>query len=377
MNDSVWLCDTTLRDGEQTPGVAFRFKEKARIAACLAEAGIDEIEVGVPSVGADEIATIKDLVELRLPVRLATWNRTSKEDLEASFRTGVGAVSICIPVSDQHIEHKLRKSRTWAMDSMGEAITMAKKEGKYVCVGFEDASRADVDFMIKMAKVAEGLKVDRIRLADTLGILDPLELARRFAPLPQKTALPLEFHAHNDLGMATANALTAIRIGFKAVSVTVGGLGERAGNAPLEEISVAIQHILRRPTAFDIQKVNDISLLVSSIIQREIPRSKPVVGSDVFTHTSAVHLDGIRKDVENYQPFPPESVSRKHAMVFGKYSGMKELVRLLEEEGISYTQEQLMELLIRVRLHSSIKKMPLQAEHVLNLMRSLQQLRNA
>lgn len=377
MKDSVWLCDTTLRDGEQTPGVAFRFKEKARIATCLAEAGIDEIEIGVPSVGADEMEIIKGLVDLRLPVRLATWNRTSKEDLEASFRTGVGAVSICIPVSDQHIERKLRKSRTWAMDSMGEAVELAKKEGKYVCVGFEDASRADVDFMIKMAKVAEGLRADRIRLADTLGILDPLELARRFAPLPQKIALPLEFHAHNDLGMATANALTAIRIGFKAVSVTVGGLGERAGNAPLEEISVAIQHILRRPTAFDIQKVNDISLLVSSITQREIPRSKPVVGSDVFTHTSAVHLDGIRKDVENYQPFPPESVSRKHAMVFGKYSGMKELVRLLEEEGISYTQEQLMELLIRVRLHSSIKKMPLQAEHVLNLMRSLQQLRNA
>ncbi|ACL19119.1 pyruvate carboxyltransferase [Desulfitobacterium hafniense DCB-2] len=377
MKDSVWLCDTTLRDGEQTPGIAFRFKEKARIATCLAEAGIDEIEVGVPSVGADEMEIIKGLVDLRLPVRLATWNRTSKEDLEASFRTGVGAVSICIPVSDQHIERKLRKSRTWAMDSMGEAVELAKKEGKYVCVGFEDASRADVDFMIKMAKVAEGLRADRIRLADTLGILDPLELARRFAPLPQRTALPLEFHAHNDLGMATANALTALRIGFKAVSVTVGGLGERAGNAPLEEISVAIHHILQRPTAFDIQKVNDISLLVSDITQREVPRSKPVVGSDVFTHTSAVHLDGIRKDVENYQPFPPESISRKHSMVFGKYSGIKELVRLLEEERVPYTQEQLTELLIRVRLHSSIKKIPLQAEDVLSLARSLNQLRNA
>ena len=127
MKDSVWLCDTTLRDGEQTPGIAFRFKEKARIATCLAEAGIDEIEVGVPSVGADEMEIIKGLVDLRLPVRLATWNRTSKEDLEASFRTGVGAVSICIPVSDQHIERKLRKSRTWAMDSMGEAVELAKK----------------------------------------------------------------------------------------------------------------------------------------------------------------------------------------------------------------------------------------------------------
>lgn len=377
MSGSVWLCDTTLRDGEQTPGVAFKIEEKAQIAACLAEAGIDEIEAGVPSVGPDEVEAIKRLVDLRLPVRLTTWNRCNSADLEASFRTGADAVSICIPVSDQHIEHKLRKSRAWAMENMGEAITLAKKEGKYVSVGFEDASRADVDFMIKMIKVAEGLKVDRVRLADTLGIMDPLGLAQRFAALPPATSVPLEFHAHNDFGMATANALTAIRIGFKAVSVTVGGLGERAGNAPLEEISVAIHHMLQRPMSFDIQKVHDISLLVSAITHREIPRSKPVVGSDVFTHTSAVHLDGIRKDVENYQPFPPESISRKHSMAFGKYSGMKELVRLLDNEGTPYSQDQLMELLIRVRLHSSIKKAPLEAQDVLMLAENLYQLRKA
>jgi homocitrate synthase NifV len=367
MRDSVWLCDTTLRDGEQTPGVAFSFEEKAQIATLLSDAGIDEIEVGVPSVGPDELDSIKRLVELRLPIRLTTWNRAICTDLEASFRTGVGGVSICIPVSDQHIQYKLRKSRSWAMESMGECVTLAKKEGRYVCLGFEDASRADPSFLISLIKEAERLKVDRVRLADTLGVLDPLEVYNRFSPLAQRASIPLEFHAHNDLGMATANAITAIKAGFKAVSVTVGGLGERAGNAPLEEVAVAVQHVLNRTTLFDLSKVHSISLMVSSIARREIPQSKPIVGSDVFTHTSAVHLDGIRKDIVNYQSFPPESISRKHTMVFGKYSGTKELMRLLEGEGISFDPNQLAELLIRVRLHSSVKKSPLNVEDILSL----------
>lgn len=375
MRDSVWLCDTTLRDGEQTPGVAFSFEEKAKIATRLSDAGIDELEVGVPSVGPDELDTIRRLVNLHLPVRLTTWNRSVRSDLEASFRTGVSGVAISIPVSDQHIQNKLRKSRAWAMENMGECVTLAKKEGKYVCLGLEDASRADVDFLLSIIKEAEGLKVDRVRLADTLGVLDPLDVYERFSPLARRVTIPLEFHAHNDFGMATANALAAIKGGFKAVSVTVGGLGERAGNAPLEEVSVAIRHVLNRATLFDISQVHSICLLVSSITRRAISPSKPIVGSDVFTHTSAVHLDGIRKDVVNYQTFPPESISREHTMAFGKYSGPKELVRLLEKEGISYNQDQLTELLIRVRLHSSVKKSPLGVKDILPLVESIRKTR--
>lgn len=159
------------------------------------------------------------------------------------------------------------------------------------------------------------------------------------------------------------------------MSVTVGGLGERAGNAPLEEVAVAIRHVLNRSTLFDIRQVHSICLMVSSITRRKIAPSKPIVGSDVFTHTSAVHLDGIRKDVVNYQSFPPESISREHSMAFGKYSGTKELVRLLEQEGISYDQDQLTELLIRVRLYSSVKKSPLEVKDILPLVENIKQAR--
>lgn len=375
MLDTVWLCDTTLRDGEQTPGVAFSFEEKARIASCLSDAGIDELEVGVPSVGPDELASIKRLVDLRLTTRLVTWNRAVQSDLEDSFRTGVEGVAISVPISDQHIENKLRKSRAWVLENMAECVSLAKREGRYVCLGLEDASRADVDFLLKFLKEAESLKVDRIRLADTLGIMDPLEVYDRFSPVVRSVDLPLEFHAHNDLGMATANSLAAIKAGFKAVSVTVGGLGERAGNTPLEEISVAIRHVLNRPTAFDISQVHGLCLMLSSITRRPIATSKPIVGSDVFTHTSAVHLDGIRKDIVNYQSFPPESISREHSMAFGKYSGTKELVRLLEREGIAYSQDQLTELLIRVRLHSSVKKAPLGTGDIVSLLKNVKRSR--
>lgn len=371
MSEDVWLCDTTLRDGEQALGVAFQYSEKAMIATRLASAGIDEMEVGVPSVGPDELDSIKRLVALQLPTRLSTWNRAVSSDLEASFRTGVGGVGISIPVSDQQLQRKLKKSRSWALEALGECVTLAKKEGKYVCLGLEDASRADVDFLLEIGREAEKLGVDRMRLADTLGILDPIEVYFRFSPLTQKMSIPLEFHAHNDLGMATANAIAAIKCGFKAVSVTVGGLGERAGNASLEEVAVALKHILNRPTSFDISQVNSICSLVSAITHRGIPRSKPIVGADVFTHTSSVHLDGIRKDIANYQSFPPESILREHTKAFGKYSGIKELDSLLQREGVSLDRYQLTEILIRVRLLSSLKKTSLGAADILTLVKNL------
>ncbi|WP_206811686.1 homocitrate synthase/isopropylmalate synthase family protein [Paradesulfitobacterium ferrireducens] len=367
MSDNVWLCDTTLRDGEQAPGVAFSYREKKMIATRLAAAGIDELEVGVPALGSDELDLITKLAHLRLPTRLSTWNRAVLSDLEASFRTGVQGVGISIPVSDQHLQHKLRKSRSWVLEKMGECVTLAKKEGKYISLGLEDASRADLDFLLVIAEEAERLGIDRIRVADTLGILDPLEVYNRFSRLTAQISIPFEFHAHNDLGMATANAVTAVKAGFKAVSVTVGGLGERAGNAPLEEVAVVLKHILNRTIAFDISQIDALCSLVSSITHRAIPRAKPIVGADVFTHTSSVHLDGIRKDIVNYQAFPPESIVRQHSIAFGKYSGAKELEELLNTEGIYLDQYQLRKLLIRIRLFSRRTSSPLGPADILRL----------
>lgn len=367
MDKDVLLCDTTLRDGEQTPGVAFTFQEREMIARALSDAGVDELEIGVPAMGPDELVTIKQLVSLRLPVRMMTWNRAVDSDLEASFRTQIEGVSISIPVSDQHIARKLKKSRSWILERIGETITLAKKEVPYVCLGMEDASRADPDFVLQVCQEAQKLGVNRIRLADTLGIMNPMEIHNRFAVLPKHLSVPLEFHAHNDLGMATANAVTSVQSGFRAVSVTVGGLGERAGNASLEEVAVVLKQIMKINVGIDLSRLSSICFMVSLATHREIPRNKPIVGKDIFTHTSSIHIDGISKDRCNYETFPPETISRQHATVFGKYSGSKSVARLLATNGITLNAQQLEELLVKVRELSSRLKRPLRSKDILYL----------
>lgn len=349
MEDRIFLHDTTLRDGEQTPGVAFSYFEKSVIATQLSMAGVDELEIGIPAVGPDEVESIGKLVKLGLPTRMITWNRAVNSDLEASFRTGVSGVAISIPSSDQQITHKLMKSRNWVIERIGKTVSRAKKEGKYICLGLEDASRADVKFLLEIGKEAERLGVDRMRLADTLGILTPLEINRKFSTLVKALSIPLELHAHNDMGMATANAITALDIGFKAVSVTVGGLGERAGNAALEEVAAAVKYILNRPTAFDLSRINSICEIVSSMTHKKHAANKPIIGDDVFTHTSSIHLDGMRKDRVNYEAFPPECILREHRAIIGKYSGAKHIAQMLNRLGIEISDGEMSGLLIKIR----------------------------
>lgn len=367
MEQKVLLCDTTLRDGEQAPGVAFGLPQKEMIARALAEAGIDELEVGVPAMNGTEIKTISQLVALQLPVRLITWNRAVLSDLQASFKTGIEGVAISIPTSDQQIKHKLKKDRAWVLDQMGQCILKAKKEVGYIVLGLEDASRADQVFLAEILAEAEKLGVDRVRFADTTGILEPLKVFSCLQELVKVTKIPMEFHAHNDLGMATANSLAAIQAGFKAISVTVGGIGERAGNAALEEVAVALRYSLNQSVRLDLKRLNSLCLMVSLATDRLIPWGKPITGKDVYTHTSSTHLDGIQKDFANYQTFPPESVGRQHSTSFGKYSGRKSILRLLKAKGIEFKQENVEEILMKILQQTNQLKRPLEEEDILGI----------
>ena len=367
MNQRVLLCDTTLRDGEQAPGVAFGLPEKEMIARALTDAGIDELEVGVPAMSGSEIQTISQLVALHLPVRLTTWNRAVLSDLQASYKTGVEGVAISIPTSDQQIKHKLMKSRGWVLDQMAQCILNAKKEVDYIVLGLEDASRADFSFLAEILTEAQKLGVDRVRFADTLGILDPIKVFFTLQKLVGVSNIPLEFHAHNDLGMATANSLAAVQAGFKAVSVTVGGLGERAGNGALEEIAVGLKYSLNKGVRLDLKRLNSIGLMVSLATDRKIPRAKPIIGEDVFTHTSSIHIDGMQKDFANYQSFPPESVGRQHTTSFGKYSGRKTVLRLLEAKGLELKQEAIEDILLKILHLTNQLKRPLEEEDILGI----------
>ena len=366
IHQRVLLCDTTLRD-EQAPGVAFGLLEKEMIARALADAGIDELEVGVPAMGEGEVKSISHLVALQLPTRLITWNRAVLADLQASYQTGVEGIAISIPTSDQQINHKLRKDRAWVLDQMGQCIVNAKKEVDYIVLGLEDASRASFSFLAEILAEAEKLGVNRVRFADTTGILEPLKVFFTLQDLVSLSNIPLEFHAHNDLGMATANSLAAVQAGFKAVSVTVGGLGERAGNAALEEVAVALKYSLHEEVRLDLKRLNAICLTTSLATDRKIPRSKPIIGEDVFTHTSSIHIDGMQKDFANYQSYPPECVGRKHSTSIGKYSGRKTIVRLLKARGIELNQETIDDVLLKILHLTNQLKRPLEEEDILGI----------
>lgn len=312
------LVDTTLRDGEQSPGVSFTVKEKVQIANLLSSIGINEMEIGTPVMGGDEAQAVKEIISLNLPPRILTWNRVLERDIEAALSCGAKALYISCPVSDIQIEKKLRKKREWVKERFSKLIPELKKEGLYVACGLEDASRADRSFVLEISCLLEGLAVDRIRICDTVGILAPFKTFELITFLRKYIKTPLEIHTHNDFGLATANALAGISGGAVYATVTVNGIGERAGNASLEEVVMSLEKIEGIKTGINIRRLKELSLLVSRSSGRSIPPNKPIVGDLVFTHESGIHVDGVIKDPANYEPFPPEDIGAKRRLITQK-----------------------------------------------------------
>ena len=319
----ITLVDTTLRDGEQSPGVAFTVKEKVEIASLLFSIGINEMEVGTPVMGGNEAQAVKEIIAMNLPSRILTWNRVLERDIEAALSCGAKALYISCPVSDIQIEKKLGKNREWVKERFSKLIPELKKEGLYVACGLEDASRADPHFVLEISSLLEGLAADRIRICDTVGILTPFKTFELITFLRKYIKTPLEIHTHNDFGLATANALAGIKGGAVYVSVTVNGIGERAGNASLEEVVMALEKIEGIKTGINIRRLKELSLLVSMSSGKPIPPNKPIVGDLVFTHESGIHVDGVIKDPTNYEPFPPEDVGAKRRLIIGKHSNKR------------------------------------------------------
>ncbi|HBA86590.1 MAG TPA: homocitrate synthase [Geobacter sp.] len=364
----VFIGDTTLRDGEQTAGVVFSAREKISIAKHLDAMGVHELECGIPAMGEEERNSIRALVDLGLSARLITWNRALIPDIEASIACGIKAVDISLSVSDIMIENKINKSRDWVKEQLKRALGFAKDKGLYVCVGGEDASRADTDFLIELMQIARDNGAERFRFCDTLGILDPFamfeKVARLTAAVPE---IEVEVHTHNDLGLATANALAGVRGGARYISTTVNGLGERAGNAALEEVVMALKVACGIDVGIDTRRFHAVSRLVGRASNREVPAWKAVVGERVFSHESGLHADGVLKDPRNYEGFPPEAVGLTRHIVAGKHSGTNGIVESYRQIGIPISREEAQELMAKVRSTAQRIKGPLAPKDLLKL----------
>jgi homocitrate synthase NifV len=364
----VFIGDTTLRDGEQTAGVVFSAKEKIAIARNLDAMGVHELECGIPAMGKEERSSIRALVDLGLSARLITWNRALIPDIEASISCGIGAVDISLSVSDIMIENKINKTREWVREQLKRALGFAKERGLYVCVGGEDASRADSDFLIDLMSIARENGADRFRFCDTLGILDPFTMFEKVGRLTAAVpGLDLEVHTHNDLGMAAANAIAGVRGGASYISTTVNGLGERAGNAALEEVVMALKVACGIDVGIDTRRLCAVSRLVGHASNREVPAWKAVVGERVFSHESGLHTDGVLKDPTNYEGFPPEAVGLTRHIVAGKHSGTNGIVESYRQIGIPISREEAQELIAKVRKTAQRIKGPLGTKDLLKL----------
>jgi 2-isopropylmalate synthase len=353
--DTVHIFDTTLRDGEQSPGFSMNREEKLRLARQLEQLGVDVIEAGFPIASPGDLEGVRAVAAEIKRCRVAGLARARKEDIDAALRALEPAarprVHVFLATSDLHLKHKLRITRPEALDQAGRMVGYACQHCEEVEFSAEDASRSDMDFLCQVMEAAAEAGATILNLPDTVGYSTPAEYGEIFRRVRQHLAaypnVILSSHCHNDLGLAVANSLAAIEAGARQVECTINGIGERAGNASLEEIAVALhvrQSHYHAGTNISLERIYSTSRLLTSITGVSVPPNKAVVGANAFAHEAGIHQDGILKNPLTYEIIIPEKVGvPARRLVLGKHSGRNALRSRLEELGYRTNEAELAE----------------------------------
>ncbi len=345
--------DTTLRDGEQTPGVALSAEDKVEIAIKLAELGVDIIEAGsaITSDGEREAikAVVKALRKKDYNTEVASYCRIKQEDIDFALECGVDSIHLVVPVSDLHIKQRLEKDRETVRQMAVEMTGYAKSKGLTVEISGEDASRADFEYLKSVYAACIEAGADRICFCDTVGLLVPEKSYEIFKELATAFNVPVAVHCHDDFGFATANTLAALRAGASQAHVTINGIGERAGNASLEEVVMSLEKLYGYGTGIKLKNIHSASRLVSKLTKIQVAPNKAIVGGNAFTHEAGIHVHGLIADTSTYEPIKPEIIGRQRKIILGKHAGKSSVILALKELGLDVNNKQLNEIVARIK----------------------------
>ena len=350
----IEICDVTLRDGEQTPGVSFTRDEKTAIAQLLDEIGVEVIEAGFPVVSAAEKECVAAIAGSGLSARVCCLARALKPDIEAALDCDVDMVSIFFATSDLHIRHKYHKPREEVLDGALDMVEFAADHGVQVRFAAEDASRTDPAFLVEMYARGVECGATLVSFADTVGCLTPLETHAVVSSILGAAPLPLCIHCHNDLGFAAANTITAAAAGAFQLHTTVNGIGERAGNAALEQVLVALR-MKGGVDRYDLSRLQETSRLVARASGVAPERTRPIVGENAFAHESGIHIAAILEDPSTYEYVPPELVGGERRFILGKHTGKRALEHVAKAYGFVLSDEEARWVLEQVKQKSEGK----------------------
>jgi isopropylmalate/citramalate/homocitrate synthase-like protein len=345
----IRIFDTTLRDGEQTPGVSLTPEEKLEIARQLDMLGVDVIEAGSPMSSEGEKKAVKEIAKAGLRAEICALARTTKSDIEAAVECDVDSIHTFIPTSDVQMKYAVGLTREQVLAATIDAVKYIKDHGLICEFSPMDATRSDIKFLKKVCKAAEEAEADRINIPDTVGIMTPNSMQKLIEELKAVINAPISIHCHDDFGMAVANSLAAVEMGATQVHVTVNGIGERAGNAALEEVVMALKVIYKMKTGINTRLLYSTSRLVSTLTGISVQANKAIVGENAFAHESGIHTRGITVKPSTFEPIKPEMVGRRRKLVAGKLAGTRGIKAELEEVGIHPTEEQLREIVRRIK----------------------------
>jgi homocitrate synthase NifV len=373
-NRHIILEDTTLRDGEQAPGVAFSPETKVAIFHALINAGVKWIEAGIPAMKGKEVEALRAMLERKEEVNLIGWNRGVLDDIKFTISLGFKAIHIGLPTSDIHLKHSIGKNKPWLLNAASDLVKYAKDKGCFVSISAEDVGRTELNFLQEYAETVYEAGADRLRLSDTIGILDSAAYAKRVKTVADACAIKTQCHCHNDFGLAVPNTLAGLQAGATYFHSCINGIGERAGMPDMAQMVMALRQFHGVDTGVDTRQLTHLSQLVSQACDQPLLPWQPIVGSNVFAHESGIHTKGMLSSSKTFEPFEPALVGNERKLCVGKHSGRTVIRHVLEENGIVVSDTETLEkCLVHVRDLAIENRGQVTPQELVNIYSSLQQ----